>query len=75
MNDPEYMKIPFKYFPSDIIEQYKIQGKVHSDGFIYVKIIKGMYGLKQAAILAYDNLIKNLRKHHYRPIPNTVGMW
>ena len=63
MNDPEYMKIPFNYFPSDIIEHYQLQGKVHSDVFIYIKIKKGMYGLKQAAILAYDNLIDNLQKH------------
>ena len=34
-----------------------------------------MYGLKQAAILAYTNLVQNLRAHGYHPIANTVGMW
>ena len=34
-----------------------------------------MYGLKQAAILAYENLVSNLSKHGYKPIPHTVGMW
>ena len=34
-----------------------------------------MYGLKQAAILAYENLVKNLAKHGYRPIKHTVGLW
>ena len=28
------------------------------DGYIYVKIKRGMYGLKQVAILAYDCLVK-----------------
>ena len=44
-------------------------------GFIYFKIIKGTYGLKQAAILAYNQLKTNLAKHGYFPIPHTVGMW
>ena len=34
-----------------------------------------MYGLKQAAILAYNQLKNNLEKHGYFPIPQTVGMW
>ena len=34
-----------------------------------------MYGLKQAAILAYKQLKENLSKHGYYPIPHTVGMW
>ena len=34
-----------------------------------------MYGLKQAAILAYDQLREHLEPHGYYPIPNTVGMW
>ena len=34
-----------------------------------------MYGLKQAAILAYNQLKKNLAPHGYYPIPNTVGLW
>ena len=34
-----------------------------------------MYGLKQAAILAYNNLKKHLAKHDYTPIIGTVGMW
>ena len=36
---------------------------------------KGMYGLKQAAVLAYNNLVNNLREHGYAPIPQTVGLW
>ena len=34
-----------------------------------------MYGLKQAAILAYDHLVKNLGNYGYYPIPHTVGLW
>ena len=34
-----------------------------------------MYGLKQAAILAYKQLKQNLAHHGYHPIPHSVGMW
>ena len=34
-----------------------------------------MYGLKQAAILAYNNLVNNLQDDGYFPIPHTVGLW
>ena len=75
MEDPEYMKIPFKYFPKDIIQRYKLEGLKHTNGYVYVKITKGMYGLKQAAVLAYKNLSKLLIKAGYFPIINSQGMW
>ena len=34
-----------------------------------------MYGLKQAAILAYDNLQANLKPFGYAPVIGTVGIW
>ena len=52
MRDPEYMKVAYKYFPPDIIKRYNLDSIVHND-YIYMRIVKGMYGLKQAAILAY----------------------
>ena len=38
-------------------------------------IKKGMYGLKQAAILAYKHFVKLLAPHGYCPCPNTTGLW
>ena len=40
----EYIKIPAKYIPDNIIEAYDLQDKIH-EGFIYVEIRKSMYGL------------------------------
>ena len=34
-----------------------------------------MYGLKQAAVLAYTQLIKNLAPFGYKPCPYTSGLW
>ena len=74
MNDAEYMKIPFKYFPKDIRIKYNLYSFVHN-GCIYCKIKKGMYGLKQAAILAYEHLSALLIEASYFPIPATMGLW
>ena len=34
-----------------------------------------MYGLKQAALLAYDNIVNILEPYGYYPVPNTQGIW
>ena len=75
MKDPEYMRINYKYFPEDVRQQYDLANKVASDGYIYVRIKKGMYGLKQAAVLAYDQLVEHLAPHGYYPCPQTTGIW
>ena len=74
MANPEYMRIPRKFIPQDLIEKYDLEKKFHND-FVYVRINKGMYGLKQAAVLAYEHLVNNLKPHGYEPIPHTIGLW
>ena len=43
----EYMKFPIRIFPQYIINQCNLLEKVHN-GYIYVEIINGIYGLPQA---------------------------
>ena len=75
MDRPEYIRIHKKYFSTRFLDKYKLWDKIASDNYIYVKICKGMYGLKQAAILAYKQLVNNLGQHGYSPIPLTTGLW
>ena len=75
MKESEYMKIPYKYFPSDIRHKYNLHSILHTDGYIYCKINKGMYGLKQAAVLAYNKLSTHLSDGGYHPIIGSMGMW
>ncbi len=71
----EYLHIPAKYFSPEFRQIYDLHGKIHSDGYVYCRIIKGMYGLKQAAILAYKLLLKRLARHRYTPIPLMDGLF
>ena len=74
MTSPEYMRIHKKNLPPDIITHYSLQDKIHND-YVYIKINKGMYGLPQAAIIAYEQLCVHLEKADYLPIPGTSCMF
>jgi hypothetical protein len=75
MKNNEFMRIKYKYFPEAIRKQYNLDRFVSSDGYIYIRIKKGMYGLKQAAILAYKHLVNQLAPYGYHPCPHTTGLW
>ena len=75
MEGNEYMRVNYKHFPEDIKKKYNLHEKVTESGHIFIKIKRGMYGLKQAALLAYRHLIDNLAEFGYAPIKGTVGMW
>ena len=75
MECSEYMKIPLTHIPDEIIAEYALKRKVHSDGAIYIEIRKGMYGLPQAGMLANKLLKRRLAKHRYYEVHHTPGYW
>ena len=64
---PEYLRIHNKYFLEDIRKKYNINAIVAPDGYVYCKIKRGIYGLKQAARLARDQLIQHMKPYGYAP--------
>ena len=74
MERPEYMKVPIRYLPKDIIKHYNLDDLVNN-GYVYVKIVKGVYSLKKAAVLVYKQLSTILTKVVYQPIINSLGIW
>ena len=75
MQEPEYMRMNIAEIPEDIIKKYNLHNLTDLHGNVHFKITKGMYGLKQAAILAYQELQDHLAPYGNHYIPNTVGMW
>jgi hypothetical protein len=75
MDRPEYMRIPLYLIPEEIINEYHLREKVHTDGNIYIEINKGMYGLPQAGILANKLLAQRIGKHGYYQCRHTPGLW
>ena len=68
------MRIPLDIFPPDIVSKYNLDRIAHN-GYVYIKIKKGMYGLKQAALLAYNKLVKHLKPFGYSPVPFSLSLW
>ena len=69
------MKIPLRWFPQDVIVQYKIMDLLEKDGFVYVHIREGVYSLNQASCIAFDCLVKLLKPHRYYPLRSNPGIW
>ena len=51
----EYMRISIDVIPEQVMKHYDLYDKVY-DGYVYVRIGGGMYGLKQAGRIAKDAL-------------------
>ena len=56
-----------------MIIEYNLTPDNFDYGYLEIRI--GMYGLKEAAILAYEQLRKHLALYSYVPFKHTTGMW
>jgi hypothetical protein len=75
MTDLEYMHMKIKDLSEDFIIMYNLANKATSNGFVYIKIQKEMYGLPQAGLLAQELFEQCLNTHGYCQSPITPGLW
>jgi hypothetical protein len=68
------MKMLLSRFPEEIVQKYKLHA-LAVDGWVYIKIRKGMYRLKQAGLLANQLLQIRLAPFGYNPARHTPGLW
>ena len=71
----EYVKMKLSDFPESVISHYNLGEKATPDGFVYVAIKRGMYGLPQSGILAQTLLETRLNAHVYHQSNITPGLW
>ena len=71
----QYMRIHAKYFIKAFRKEYNIDEFIVKDGYVYCEIRKGMYGLKEAGCVAFQNLVNNIATFGYEPMPCTPGLW
>jgi hypothetical protein len=70
----EYMRMLLSCFPEEIIQKYNLNA-LAIDGWVYIEIRKGMYGLKQAVLLANQLLQTHLAPFGYYPARHTPRLW
>ena len=75
MERPKYMQLKISNMPNNIIEQYKLNEKLSPNGYVYIKIQKGMYGLTQEGSIAQQLLDKRLNARGYYQSKITPGFW
>ena len=70
-----YLWLKLRNFPDDVIEEYNLKENTTKDGFAYVEVRKGMYGLPQAGLLAQILFEERLQKHGCEQSKLTPGFW
>jgi hypothetical protein len=70
----EYMRMLLSRFAEEIVNKYNLKS-LAADGWVYIEIIKGMYGLKQAGLLASQLQQKRLAPFGYYPALHKPGLW
>jgi len=70
----EYMRIPMSIIPPAIIKHYDPLPLI-TNGHVMVEIMKGIYGLPQAGILAKKLLDERLLTGGYTPATHTPGLY
>ena len=58
----EYMRLKLSDLPESAVQQYNLEAKATKDGYVYVKIKRGMYGLPWAGLITQQLLEKQLNK-------------
>ena len=66
--DPEFMRIPLKIIPQQIVYTYNLVTLVNNQEWIYMRINKSLYGLKQAGIIANQEFVKHMAPFGYHLI-------
>ena len=63
----QYMRIQKKIIPQEVLDEYDII--FDNRDFTYVELRRGMYGLKEVDIIAFDQLFRKLKRFGYEPMP------
>ena len=74
MERHEFMRMPIELIPPEFAQAYNLSEKVQN-GYVYMRIVRGMYGLPQAGMLANNLLKERLEKHGYIELTHTPGLF
>ena len=69
------MRLKLSDITEEIIKQYMLREIATPDGYVYMEITKGMYGLPQAGIIAQVLLEECLDKFGYSQSKKIPGLW
>jgi hypothetical protein len=71
----EYFKVKLSDILNEVIDEYNLRNIATLDGYVYIEVTKGMYGLLQAGLFANELLEKQLEEHGYKQSKIIPGLW
>ncbi len=74
MDRHEFMRMQINLIPQVFIDEYDLLPKA-KNGYVYMRIVKGMYGLPQAGMLSNKLLKECLEEHGYYELTHTPGLF
>jgi hypothetical protein len=69
------MRVPIWCIPQEVWDDPNHDIHIADDGYVYLEIRRGLCALKEAGVLAFNQLIKKLAPHGCEPMPFTPGLW
>ena len=69
------MRLKLSDIPEEVTKHYNLETKVKNDGYVYIEIRRGMYGLPQSGLLAQQVLGKRLNTEGYNQVTLVPGLW
>jgi hypothetical protein len=70
-----YIRVRPSVIPQEVWDDQRYNIPIAADGYVYVKIPCSMYGLKEAGVIAFNQLVQKLDPSGYEPMPFTPGLW
>ena len=58
--DAQYVRFQIGLIPAEIIEHYGLDDKTYN-GYVYARIKRAWYGLKESGKIAHDDLVNHLK--------------
>ena len=71
----EYTRLHIRLITPDINVHFNLNVLVYQDGWIYMEIIRGVYGITQVGILANNLIQQHLIDHGYFRFKLSPGFW
>ena len=69
----QYIRVHFSLIPLEVRDEYNLTAE--DDGYVYFEVRRGIYGLKEAGLIAFTTLVTNLAPFGYLTMQFTPGLW
>ena len=75
LKEAEYVRFRIELIPTAIVTKYGLRALATPEGYVYARVNKAWYGLKQAGKIAHDDLVDRLKEAGYTKAPLAEGFF